>query len=387
MKDSERKAKSIKKACFEGENLRHFRDKVFMKVAKCKIHGEDGYVCSYKRDGKYCRKYFYSKKDAEAFKRNLENVSTPSAKIVNLFSTAQMDDIVAAVRLLPKGRTLVEAVKKAWQYDSNADVEGLINSFMDIKRAKGLSVSHIKHTRARLLDFQKNFKSFSYATPAAILEYIKSKGKQKTIIHYKSTLSDFFAYCFRKDAILSNPFDKLSSDDFLIEEQKFEIGFLSVEQAKSFMALLEQKYPQYCKFYALALFAGVRVDECQRFKNDFIDYGGRSITFPKEIVKGGKKAWIVRDYEPNLWAWLEKYRESDFKRPSNTLRTKIGKDLNLPQNFARHSFATYHLSLYKDAERTRFITRHNNTQTLQNHYFGALVDKQTAKAYFEILPS
>ncbi len=85
-----------------------------MKVAKCKIHGEDGYVCSYKRDGKYCRKYFYSKKDAEAFKRNLENVNTPSAKIVNSFSTAQMDDIVAAVRLLPKGRTLVEAVKKAW---------------------------------------------------------------------------------------------------------------------------------------------------------------------------------------------------------------------------------------------------------------------------------
>lgn len=357
-----------------------------MKVAKCKIHGNDGYVCSYKLNGKYCRKYFYAKKNADAFKRSLENVSVPSAKVINSFSVAQMDDIVAAVRLLPKGRTLVEAVKKAWQYNSDADIGSLIGSFIDIKRAKGLSASHINHTFARLLDFKKTFNSFASATPDAVLEYIKAKGKQKTIIHYKSTLSDFFAYCFRKDAIVSNPFDKLSPDDFLIEEEKFEIGFLSVAQARAFMELLERKYPQYCKFYALALFAGVRMDECARFKNDFIDYDGRSITFPKEIVKGGKKAWIVRDYEPNLWAWLEKYKDTDFKRPSNTLRTKIGKDLNLPQNFARHSFATYHLSLYKDAERTRFITRHNNVQTLQNHYFGALVDKETAKAYFEILP-
>ena len=358
-----------------------------MKVSVCKINGKDGYLCSYKRNGKYCRKYFYSKKDADAFKRNLENAITPSAKIVNSFSTAQMDDIVAAIRLLPKGRTLLEAVKKAWQYDSNANIEGLIESFMEIKRAKGLSLGHLKHTQARLSDFQKSFKSFADATPSAILEYVKTKGKQKTIIHYKSTLSDFFDYCFRKDAILNNPFDKLSSDDFLIDEQKSEIGFLSIEQARSFMRLLEEKYPQYCKFYALALFAGVRVDECQRFKNDFIDYDEKSITFPKEIVKGGKKAWIVRDYEPNLWAWLEKYRNFDFKRPSNTLRTKIGKILNLPHNFARHTFATYHLSLYKDAERTRFITRHTNAQTLQNHYFGALVDKEIAKSYFEILPN
>ena len=135
-----------------------------MKVSVCKINGKDGYLCSYKRDGKYCRKYFYSKKDADAFKRNLENAITPSAKIVNSFSTAQMDDIVAAIRLLPKGRTLLEAVKKAWQYDSNANIEGLIESFMEIKRAKGLSLGHLKHTQARLSDFQKSFKSFADAT-------------------------------------------------------------------------------------------------------------------------------------------------------------------------------------------------------------------------------
>lgn len=357
-----------------------------MKVAKCKIHGEDGYVCSYKRDGKYRRKYFYSRKDADAFKRSLELAVVPAAKILNSLSASQMDDVVAAIRMLPKGRTLVDAVKKAWQYESNADMGSLISAFIEIKKAKGVSVSHLDHTLARLLDFQKVFPSFADATPTSILQYIKSKGRQKTIIHYKSTLSDFFGYCFRKDILTVNPFDKLSADDFLVDEQKSEIGFLSVEQTRAFMALLERDYPQYCKFYVLALFAGVRVDECQRFKNDFIDFDGKAITFPKEIVKGGKRAWIVRDYEPNLWAWLEKYRDFDFKRPSNTLRTKIGKTLNLPPNFARHSFATYHLSLYKDAERTRFITRHNSAQTLQNHYFGGLVDKDTAKAYFEILP-
>lgn len=358
-----------------------------MKVAKCRINGKEGYVCSYKEDGKYRRKYFYSKKDAESFKRNLEISETPLKKKLLSLSVSQIDDIFSALSIIPNGRTLTEAVKLAWQYESGADMSKLKSSFIEIKLAKRMSPSHMKHIVSRLDDFCAHFPSFASATPSAILDYIRSRGGQKTILHYRSTISDFFSYCFRKGAIKSNPFDKLYFDDFRVETQKVEIGFLSVLQARDFLLLLEEKYPQYCKFYALSLFAGVRIDECERFKNEFIDYEDKSITFPKEIVKGGKMAWIVRDYEPNLWKWLEKYRNFDFKRPSNTLRTKIGKILNLPHNFARHTFATYHLSLYKDAERTRFITRHTNAQTLQNHYFGALVDKEIAKSYFEILPN
>ena len=83
-----------------------------MKISKCKINGEDGYVYDYKQDGKRKRKYFYSRKDADAFKRNLENSITPSAKIVNSFSAAQMTILLLQFIFYPKGELLSRRSKR-----------------------------------------------------------------------------------------------------------------------------------------------------------------------------------------------------------------------------------------------------------------------------------
>ena len=72
--------------------------------------------------------------------------------------------------------------------------------------------------------------------------------------------------------------------------------------------------------------------------------------------------------------------------PSTYERTNSFKQFNLPHNFTRHSFATYHLSLYFDPAKTSKITR-NSEQMLRDHYWGALVEKDIAKQYFQILPN
>lgn len=357
-----------------------------MKVNKCKINNQDGYVVSFKKEGKRCRKYFHTKKEANAFAEAYGAVGEiERAKLV--FTNELIDDVVSALKILPKGRTLTEAVRIAWEYQNVGSIDDCIELFVKTKQAKGVSSSYITHVYGVLNKFKGAFSTFDKATPNKILKFILERGKQKTIFHYKGIISDFFGFCFRKDIIKANPFLKLSQDDFLVAEKKGDIGFLSVEEARRFLDMLEVKYPKYVKFYALGLFAGVRMAECERFENRFIDYDKRQIVFPREIVKGGKKSWIVEDYEPVLWAWLDKYKDFDFKRPSNTLRTSLGRRYNLPHNFARHSFATYHLSLYKNAERTRWITRHDNKETLENHYFGALVEGSVARKYFELMPS
>ncbi len=369
--------------------MRHFRDKVFMKVAKCKIHGEDGYVCSYKRDGKYCRKYFYSKKDAEAFKRNIEQSDSPARAKVLALPDSVLEDIISALNVLPQGKTLFQSVKKAWEFDSRQSIHDFLDKFLALKKAKcaagKLSRAEFSQIKGRVAMFKGAFSSFSEATPQALLAFLLARGRNKTIKNWRATISEFFTFCIYHDAIASNPVQKIHTDEFIKSEEPYKIGFLSVAVAREFLAFIEQRYPHFARFYALAMFAGIRVEEVPRLKDEYFRYDEKKIIFPAQIGKV-KKSWTLEDLPENLWAWLEKYKNSPILRPSDYIRTHSFKQFNLPANFARHSFATYHLSLYLDPRRTSMITR-NSEQMLRDHYWAALVDKQTAKAYFEILPS
>ena len=249
--------------------------------------------------------------------------------------------------------------------------------------ADSLNKDEHTHIKGRMEDFEKHFKSFADATPEALKEYLSKKGRQKTVSHWRGTLSDFFKYCIRKDAIKTNPIDKLHKDDFVKAEKPAEVGYLSLIRTNAFMAHIEAKYPHLSKFYALALFAGIRVEETPRIKEEYIRYSEKKLILPAEITKTGKAAVLER-LPANVWAWLEKYKGAPILTPSKCIQYYY-LPIN-PHNFARHSFATYHLSLYIDEHFTASITRHDRPETLRKNYFGALVPKAEAKAYFAITP-
>lgn len=336
---------------------------------------------------KRTRRFFQKKKDALDFLENWKLARKLEISFFALLSGEQRKDIKDAIAALPEGKTLLESVKRAWSFYSKTTIENAKNAFVSTKENLRLDDDYIKHVRTHLDKFNEAFKSFDEITPEKLVEFLKTRGSPKTISHYKASISEFFKYCVQKEHIQSNPFDRIAAGELPTAAKSGKIEFLSVDKARAFMEYLETNYPKYCRFYALALFAGVRIDECERFEDRFIDYARREIVFPKEMVKGGKKSWIVSDFEPNLWAWLEKYKDQPFKRPNNVMRTKWGKILQLPKNFARHTFSTYHFSLYRNAERTKNITRHNTIRMLEDTYIGALVRHEEAKSFFGILPS
>lgn len=360
-----------------------------MKVSKCKINGKDGYVCSYKRDGKYHRKYFYAKKDADAFKRNLELLDSPIRSKILALPDSALEDVVSALNALPNGKTLLQSVKKAWEFDSKQSLHDFLDKFLAMKMAKcnagKLKPSEFSQIKGRIAKFKSAFNSFSEATPQALLHFLLARGRNKTVKNWRATISEFFTFCVYRDAIAANPVQKIHTDEFIKSELPYKIGFLSPGVARDFLNFIEQHYPQFARFYALAMFAGIRVAEVPRLKDEYFRYDERKIIFPAQIGKV-QKSWTLEDLPDNLWAWLEKYRNSPISRPSDYIRTHSFKQFNLPANFARHSFATYHLSLYLDPRRTAMITR-NSEQMLRDHYWAALVSKDTAKQYFEILPT
>ena len=340
-------------------------------------------------NGKLTRKTFSSKTEALDFKNTFFAARKLDLSYFASLSGEQIKDIKDAIDALPQGKTLLQSVQKAWRYFSEQNLIELIDKFFEIKNNKyengKLSYDEFKHIRGRLADFKKNFASFADLSPEKLLSYLKNKGSNKTISNWRGTISEFLEFCISRGAIVSNPIRFIHGDELLVgEENPREIGFVSVDTATGFLAFLGAEYPQYVRFYVLAMFAGVRVAEVPRLKDEYFRYDEKKIIFPAQIGKV-KKSWTLEDLPENLWVWLEKYKDTPILRMPARLRTKLGKKWNLPENFTRHSFATYHLSLYLDPRRTSMITR-NSEQMLRDHYWAALVDKETAKAYFEILP-
>ena len=339
--------------------------------------------------GKLYRKTFKTKTEAEDYKRNFDMVGRFDLTYFLDLPPATIIDIKNALAILPKDKTLEESVKLAWQFYSSQDLSEIADDYIELKRQKHaadkLCSDEFRHIKGRINELKEVFKTFEKLSPQALKDYILTKGSAKTVRNWRGTISEFFDYCVMQKAIRSNPFSELHSDEFNIASRGLrEIGFLPVDTAKAFMAFLEEKYPQFCRFYALTMFAGIRVAEAPRMKDEYFRYGEKKIVFPAQIGKI-KKAWTLDDLPDNLWIWLEKYKDTPIMAPSTYERTNSFKQFNLPHNFTRHSFATYHLSLYFDPVKTSKITR-NGEQMLRNHYWGALVDKETAKAYFEILP-
>lgn len=339
-------------------------------------------------NGKRIRKTFSSKSDAAVYANNFKAAKKFEMSYFLEMSDAQIKDIKDAVELLPQNETLTGIVKKHLSLNKPIALAEFVADFIAIKKSKhesgNLSKLEFAQIKTRLNKLKDTFATFEDITPDTILPFLKERGKNKTVSNWRGTINEFFNYCVRKDAMKQNPISVILKDEFLNGETPHEIEILTVEKTKEFLTLLETKYPQFAKFYALAMFAGIRVEEIPRMKDEYFRYEDKKIIFPAQIGKV-KKPWVLEDLPDNLWTWLEKYKDQPIKRPSNFVRAKTFKPLNLPHNFARHSFATYHLSLYFDFAKTSKITR-NSEQTLKKHYLAKLVDKATAQKYFEILP-
>lgn len=340
--------------------------------------------------GKKYRKSFKSKIAAESYARNFFDARKMDLIFFSNLSGEQLKDIRDALEILPKGKTLSESVQKAWKHSSDFDFQVLADEFYSLKSVqyeKGkLSKDEWKHIKGRITNIKSNFNSFDDINRDKIRDFLKVKGAIKTISHWKTTFSELLDFCIKKEAITLNPINIIHHTELLNEdyEENGEIGILAVDSTKEFMEYLELKEPIYCKFYALALFSGIRVSEIPRLKEEYFKYDTKQIIFPAQIGKV-KKAWTLENLPDNLWMWLNKYKSYAIERPSNRRRNELGKKFNLPHNFARHSFSTYHLSMYFDFSRTARITR-NSEQILKNKYMSCLVAKEIAEQYFNIYP-
>lgn len=347
--------------------------------------------------GKRQKRYFDSQAEAKEFLSNYKAELEDKLVEMSELPPRIAKDVATALKLLPPNLTLTEVVQK---YVAMGSVEiSLADAFTKYKaHLEALN----KPTKLRISSFFERFKEWNDATQSEVLDWLLTKGAPKTIKEYKAELTAFYNFCKRREYIKQSPFDYINTAD-LPAIKRDSPRIWSFDDLKLFFKFLKERRPQYITWFAIACFAGIRRAEINRMTPDMIHFDERRIVLPFSIVKT-KDTWEMTDLPDNLWEWLEAYGteikpivNSAFGRLTDAFEKwyeeyfakekNIVKTIKWEHNICRHSFCTYHLSLYRNPIKTSLLLKHRSPDTMWQHYLSGLVSQKVAEEYFKITPT
>jgi integrase len=346
------------------------------------------YQTDYYANGKRIRRSYKTYEEAVEDYERYQNTLTKAQNVLwtrNL-TIEQVADINTALNMLPKGKTLVDAVKTLIDAVTLIPMSKVVEIFKDSK--KELSYDYVSTLSLRIDSFLAHFENWDNANADSIREWISSRGSPKTINHYFTLVGEFYRFAYRRRYIDKNPMDMLSALDFPKIKRK-PPKYFSVKDVQVILDFIVNKYPKWVSWFAVGLFSGIRHAEINKLTKNNFNFSRKEITLQSDIVKTGD-TWLMENLPSNLWSWLDKYptlnpiSKSQFPELTKSIERNTG--IKWIHNGLRHSFATYHLSKYRDSAKTSLLLRHRNKDTLWQHYLGGLVSEDIANQYFSIVP-
>jgi site-specific recombinase XerD len=199
-------------------------------------------------------------------------------------------------------------------------------------------------------------------------------------------LSALFTFAVRRRWRKDNPVD-------VVERPRLEgrpPQILTVRQAAKVLVWVKRKHPKGLAWFALALMAGIRPEECDRISWDVVNLKDGIVTVDAAASKVRRRRII--HLQPAALAWLKLAKElkSDLplafitrRRYLRALRDKLGFAA-WPQDILRHTCASYLMAHWQDAGRVA-AELGNSAGILLRHY-RELVRKQDAERFWALIP-
>jgi site-specific recombinase XerD len=410
--------------------------RTIIRTEKREIVGEDGVIVElpdyewtsyllqgWKVDGKWQRKWFRDERKAKGFLAALGvNHMNDEVKIKQTFTSMSRDQVgqaETAFRRLKDRYTLDEVVNyfldRHYDTENPKDFEDAIEEFEGAKRKEGLqprSLRQLKSTLDRFLAFLTDLTSsesicvheITTDNVAAFLDTLRDrdgihKAKRKTYNNNRLDLSSFFTWARDQRFTPENPVTEVPFfKKKLIEQQREAIEVLTPKQVRElFDYLVDYKGGEFCRYYALLLFAGLRPESeavrlsTHRRQHELIDLEHHEIELPAEITP---KSAVTEDaagrtvsIQPNLAAWLKAFPtpilpDRDVRRDLGNIRRKFG----LTQDICRHSWFTYSIGRH-DSVSTAALEGGNSEAIVKQHYYKVgKKRKPLAQEFWNILP-
>jgi hypothetical protein len=377
-------------------------------------------VQGWQEDGKWQRRSFQSKAQAEGLLATLKvqrlNSEVQLKQTFTTLTAEQIKQAEAAFRRLGDRYTLDTVidhfVRHHYDTENPKDFEDTIEEFENAKRKSGLqarSLRQLKSTLDRFLACLLDARGaesvcvheITTADVAGFLDALRdrdgvNKAKRKTYNNNRLDLSSFFSWASDRQQRFTpeNPVTAVSHfDKKAIEQQREAIQVLAPNQVQElFDYLVEYKNGEFCRYYALLLFAGLRPEsEAVRLsahprQHELIDLEHGEIELPAELTPKSSGARTVT-VQPNLAAWLKAYPppilpDRDVRRDLGNIRRLFG----LSQDICRHSWFTYSIGRH-DSVSTAALEGGNSESVVKDHYL-KVAKKRKAKAqeFWKITP-
>ena len=366
--------------------------------------------------------------------------SAEAGELGSAFGSVSEDEraAVAAFRTLagkydnPKPPTLLEVVKeftKRWEASrAGATVAASVPAFLEAKKAEGRSQGHLATLKARLGRVMKDFgeRVLPSFTTAEISDYLLGlrglvlkheagppKGRRRkdgTLVRkdrpparrddgllsletragYRASLHSFFEWAVGRDLVPSNPVTYAANPT---PKPKLP-GILHPAEAHAFFAALTDHAAAIVPFWAVRAFAGLRESEAVAATWQMVDLKAGAITLPATITKTRKPRIVA--ILPTLAEFLKLCSKKSgplcglspmARRWHLRLAMRHLPKLRLPRNWARHSFATYHLEEFRKPGETSLQLGHRGgPELLHLRYAGAATEAE-AHEFWAIRPA
>jgi integrase len=265
-------------------------------------------------------------------------------------------------------------------------VEAATHDFLAGMEADGRSARYLGDLRCRLRRFTLGFAGRTLAAISTpdVEHWLRSlKVGAVSRNSYRRRLHSLFTYAVDRGWCPSNPVTKAG----VARERPKPPGILSPGQ---FAQLLGAAGETTLPFWLLAGFAGIRVAEIARLSWPAVKFESRLIEVGSDQSKTAARRFV--HMSSNLIAWLAPYRNDSGPICPPNLRKLLEADRakaglgKWPNNCLRHSYASYHLALHKNAAELSLELGHVNPHLVFRHYRERVKPEEAAK-WWAIMPA
>jgi integrase len=348
------------------------------------------FVVRSKITGKWQRKFFKTKREAETYVE-LKQIELLNQGKEGMMFPAELRVMAhrAKDRLEPYGKTIDDAaefyLKHLQAEKRSVPVEHAVDELIANRQNAGLSKLYCGDIKFRLGRFAKAFAGRTVATITTkdINGWLESlEVGPVTRNTFRRDARTLFSFCCDHRYCAENP----ATSTTLAKVPASEVVVLSVDEARRLIAVAS---PQMLPYWAIGLFAGLRPSEIRALEWDAVDLDDALITV--RSGKTGKKRFVT--IQPNLIEWLRPLHKrvgkvvapDNFRKRKAEDKAAAGLRHSWPTNAMRHSFGSYWLAKFNDVNALA-LQMGNSPTVIEKHYKRAVRPKE-AERYWQIAPS
>jgi hypothetical protein len=369
-------------------------------------------VQGWKEDGKWKRKQFKERADAERFvalKRvQSENQGRAQRMVLSPLTDEQHEQALQAFDKLGGTYRLGDAVTFFLKHhrppEFTINLVDAVKLYADEKERDGLRPRTLHGIGWTLGLFSKatdnpQVHEVTAAQVEAFLRGLRAKnGKDNASrrsweIH-RGALHGFFTWASASDAASNRPFTfsnpvegirKFSARQVREEQDAKPATTSPVDVRRMLSVLMRWRDGVLVRPLSLLYFAGIRPDELKRMSGreaELVNMKTRTITIPANVSKTRHERQVT--ISDNLAAWMKAFPGDLIPTNFEALNKKVRKHFGLSHDEARHSFISYHVALHRSIGDAA-LQAGNSESIVKRHYLNTHTREEGGE-FFRIVP-